>query len=350
LFGTVSECCMRAFFCCFLITRVAVVFALGQTEQSAIEKSLRPAELERLVAARKEAQQELDIHEEPLPQAIARAFLTRDNSVAIVKMAQVLPTSEVSFKVTLELEKLLRGTAPSQLSLECYWSDHPWALRVPLGAQRIKPVAGRRMLASFSDLNGRASFAGILNLDDPKEAGFLPQAMTIAKMEIDGVSGGIAAYKAALDSEASSVRDVAFQRLLPSGECAIGSDCERSLISEIQHLLRSGNPHDRMQAVRWLGDIGEAIGRCEIRTCEITHDREPVRRLLQTAMKDANVVVGDRAFQYLATLNFHTKDNAGYCEEIVPAVRRVQRYQAGGAHWIGGRLDASSTCVGAIRK
>jgi hypothetical protein len=67
-------------------------------------------------------------------------------------------------------------------------------------------------------------------------------------------------------------------------------------------------------------------------------------------IRDKNVAVGDLAFQHLATLDFHKKENAGYCEEIVPALRWVDRYPFGGEHWIGGTLNGASTCVGPAHK
>ena len=77
---------------------------------------------------------------------------------------------------------------------------------------------------------------------------------------------------------------------------------------------------------------------------------EPARELLRKAVEDKNVAIGDLAFQYLATLDFHKKENAGNCEEIVPALRMVDRYPFGGEHWIGGSLDAASTCMGPAQK
>jgi hypothetical protein len=102
-----------------------------------------------------------------------------------------------------------------------------------------------------------------------------------------------------------------------------------------------------MEGVEWLGQLSVAIQQCQVKACNGPQfPPEVVRELLQSAVADKNVAVGDRAFEYLATLDFHRKQNAGYCEEIVPALRRVERYPFGGEHTIGGSLDDLSVCIG----
>jgi hypothetical protein len=141
------------------------------------------------------------------------------------------------------------------------------------------------------------------------------------------------------------IRDLALHRLLKAKECLAAAHCEESMLDQANRLLASHNPNERMEAVGWLGHLADLIGRCESMACPPTHFRRaPVRALLQRAVEDQNLSVGDEAFQYLATLDFHKKENAGYCLEIVPAMRRGQRYPRGTNHIIGGRLGAASIC------
>jgi hypothetical protein len=170
--------------------------ALAQTERSKLEASIPPAKLQELVASREQAQEELRASgQDALSPEILRAFLEPGGSIAIVKMEQVNTTDRVRFTLTLAVEKALRGTPPEKLPVECYWSDRPWPLRPPQGAQRIKPQAGKRILASFGAQNSPTGFRGILDLDDPGEAAFLPRAMAAAKMDADAATSGLSVYE-----------------------------------------------------------------------------------------------------------------------------------------------------------
>ena len=333
---------------CLVTVCLLVSSVLAQSEQSELEAHIPPAMLQELVASREQAQDELRRSgQDAVSPDILRAFLEPGGSVAIAKMEQVVTIDRMKFTFTLALEKALRGTTPQQVPVECYWSDRPWPLRPPQGAQRIKPQTGKRILASFAAQSGPDSFRGILDLDDPTEAAFLPRAVVVAKMDADAATLGPSVYEIGLVNEATVVRDLALQRLLHTKECPADSHCEESILAEVRHLLESKNPNDRMEAVRWLGDISRTVQACQLRSCASPQfHAEPLRELLQRAVRDKNVAVGDLAFQHLATLDFHKKENAGYCEEIVPALRLVERYPFGGKHWLGGPLNGASTCVG----
>ncbi len=177
-------------------------------------------------------------------------------------------------------------------------------------------------------------------MDDPAEAAYLPRAIAMAKMDADAARSGFSVYERGLINENAVARDLALHRLLHTKECLADSRCEESILAEVRHLLAKKNPNDRMQGVRWLGNLNELIQPCQVRTCAAPEFHSgPVRELLQTAVEDKNVAVGDLVFQYVATLDFHKKENAGYCEEIVPALRKVDRYPFGGEHRIGGEIE-----------
>jgi hypothetical protein len=136
---------------CFVTVCVLVSSVLAQSKQSKLEASIPPARLQELVASREQAQEELRRSgQDALSPEIVRAFLELGGSIAIAKMEQVVTTDRVKFTLTLAVEKALRGTIPQQVPVECYWSDRPWPLRAPQGAQRIKPQTGKRILASFA--------------------------------------------------------------------------------------------------------------------------------------------------------------------------------------------------------
>lgn len=337
---------------CLLAACLLAAPVLAQTDRSKLEASIPPARLQELISSREQAQQELrNSGEDTLSPLILGGFLEPGGSMAIVKMDQVVTTDRISFVLTLVVEKALRGTPPKKFPAECLWSDHPWPLRAPRNAQRIKPQTGKRVLASLDAQNSSASFRGILDLDNPAEAAFLPRAMAMAKMDADAATSGPSIYQRGLRNENAVVRDLALQRLLHIKERLADSHCEESVLAEVRQLLANQSLNDRMEAVRWLGDLSRMIQTCQVRPCAVPgFHSEPVRKLLRKAVKDKNVAIGDLAFQYLATLDFHQNENAGYCEEIVPALRMVDRYPFGGEHWIGGSLDATSTCMGPAHK
>ena len=340
---------------CFITVWLLVAPLLAQTERSKLELGIPPARLDELVSSRRRAQEELQPSgTDDISPQILRWFIEPGASVAIVKMEQVIADGD-RYRLTLDVEKVLRGAPPAKLSVKVYWSEQ--ALRWSPSGERIKPVTGKRALAGLIELdddtqNKFTLYVGILDLDNPRDAAFLPSAAAGAQMDADAARSGVSAYEAGLKSENPVVHELAMQRLLETKNFSAESRCEESILSEIRTLLASPNPRYRMQAVRWLGTLSQKIQSCQVNPCGSPEfHREPVRKLLKFAVQDKNVVVGDSAFENLAKLEFREKRNAGYCEEIVPALRTVERYPFDGSkHSIGGRLSGTSICVGPIRE
>ena len=328
--------------------------AQDETESSALERSLPPQKLQQLAESRDRAQEELrSTATDNLSSRISAAFRDPHGSVAIATMEQIVNYSG-SYLLELRVEKVLRGDLPQTVAAKCTWMEGPWILRPPLGLQPIKPENGKRILAAFGDRSAPTRqgepiyFQGVLNLDDRAEAALLPYALAAAEMDATATISG---YEKNLTSENSAVRDIAFHRLMAAKDCPADARCEESIFNEIRTLLAAANPNQRMEGVLWLGQLADAIGDCRMRACKAPQfHAAPVRELLQAAVADQNVAVGDLAFQTLATLDFHKKENGGYCEEIVPAMRTVERYlYTGGKHVIGGSLAGSSVCLAAAR-
>lgn len=341
---------------CAITAWLLVSPVLAQTERSKLEAGIPPAKLEELVASRRRAQEELHTSgADEISPWILRWFISPGASVAIVKMEQVIALGGDQYNVTLVAEKTLRGAPPAKISVDVHWSEQP--CRLVSSCERIKPLTGKRALGGLLVLDDLAQskpwlFAGILDLDNPKDVAFLPSALAAAKMDADAAISGSSAYQAGLTSEDPVVHELAMQRLLVAKDCSAESHCEGSILSEIRRLLSSPNPDHRMQAVGWLGDLSGKIQSCQLHSCGPPEfHRKPVSELLKMAVKDKNVEVGDLAFEHLAKLEFSDKRNAGYCEEIVPALRTVDRYPFdGGEHWIGGRLSGTSICVGPVQQ
>jgi len=326
-------------------------------ERSELERSLSPQKLQQLIDARGQAEEELrraDV--DRISPWIFSGFLNY-GSVAIVKMGQIKLRGEKHYELELSVERILRGKLAPQIAAQCYWSPTPWPKRDPPGAQRIQPENGRRMLVSVfeppydASRSERRYFMGMLNLDDPAEAALLPQAQAAADMVASASVAGLGAYEKGLTSDSSAVRELAFFRLMEEEKCPGDGRCEASIVAATQTLLASKNLNERKQAVQWLELLADLIEGEPIGASTYSHfPRAPVRLLLQTAAADQNVRIGDLAFEFLAKLDFHQKANAGYCEEIVPALRAVKHYRADEnyiieKHIMGSRLSVASVCV-----
>jgi hypothetical protein len=339
---------------CFFTFWLIVAPVLAQRERSKLEASVPPHKLEELVQSRRSAQQELHVTGiDALSAQVLGAFLEPDARVVVAKMEQVVADGD-KYTVTLVVEKILRGAPPAKFSADGYWREEPWPLTRPRGAQRFRPLTGKRVLASISTLddntqNKSTVFIGILDLDNPGEAAFLPSAIAAAEIDIDAATSGLSVYESHLASENPVVHQLAMQRLLGTKNCSAELRCEQSVLSEIGRLIASPNSSHRMQAVRWLGVLSQKIQSCRVSPCGSPEfNQKAVRELLKLALQDKNVAVGDSAFEYLAALEFKQKGNAGFCEEIVPALRKVERYPFTGENHriIGGRLNGESICVG----
>jgi hypothetical protein len=339
---------------CLITIWLLVAPVLAQPDRSKLEASIPPAQLEELVSSRRRAQEELrPAGADDISPWILTWFMEPGASVAVVKMEQVIADGGDHFTVDLVVEKTLRGAhPPAKISVKVHWTKQP--CRFISSCERIRPLTGKRALGGLIVLDDLAqskfwSFAGILDLDDPKDAAFLPSATAAAKMDADAAISGYSVYEAELTSEDPVIHELAMKRLLDAKDCPAESRCEQSILSEVRTLLASPNPSHRMEAVRWLGELSQKIQPSPVNPCGSPgFHREPVRRLLKLAVQDKNVAVGDSAFEHLAKLEFRGKGNAGYCEEIVPALRTVEKYPftRDDHRIVGGPLSGSSICVG----
>ncbi len=325
--------------------------AFAQDKGSKLESRIPPAQLRKLVKSRDQAQIELNrANTDTLSPMILNALESED-PLALVKLDQVQVTDgQVGFTVNLSVDKLLRGSVPQKMIVQCYWSRTPWVLRPPLGAQHIKPQVGRRMFGKFATVDKTTLFTGILDLDDPAEAAFLPVAIAALDMDAAAAGSGISSYLGGLSSKNTVVRDLAVYRLVHSKEYPANPLCERAILAQSQNLLSSHKLTERKEAVEWLGQLSNAMELCQIRSCGMPQFQPgPVRLQLQAAIRDKNVAIGDEAFEVLAQFDFNKPENAGYCAEIVPSLRTVERYKQGTQHPIGGSLSVASSCIWARR-
>ena len=320
--------------------------AFGQSDRD----KLSPQQLRQLVASHEQAREELQRAEaKSVAGHITRGFLNNYDSVAMVTIGQVKTGPEDSYDAEFMVERTLRGKVPQQMVAHGYWMPNPklsWEVRPPPCLQRIEPKPGRRMLAEVVErphMSGLPEFRcvfGFLDLDDPVEAAYLPQAQAAADMEVSASTAGLVPYEKGLTSDSAAVRDLAFWRLLFDERCPGDSQCEASIHAALRTLLASKNVNERWEAVMWLRDWLQEwlqpIGRCGGDDCDSAQFQPaPIRSLLQTAINDQNVAVGDEAFELLAALDFHKKENAGWCQDVQPEIRAVKRYPEQGEHLLG---------------
>jgi hypothetical protein len=129
--------------------------------------------------------------------------------------------------------------------------------------------------------------------------------------------------------------------------CTIDAACEKDLVAAAERLLASEEANDRREAVNWLREMSDEIQAAEPGNAkQLGLAREPIRALLAKTVEDRNVAVGDEAFMVLEQLNFHVRENVGYCIEIVPAIRESERYpKSEKGRVIGGPLNGGSSCL-----
>jgi hypothetical protein len=271
-----------------------------------------------------------------------------DVPVAIVRVQESIPGGpQPGWR--LRVEKVLRGPLPETVSAGCYATCEPVQASLHLElAQHFRPEVGRRILASFFGQGRPPLFYGVLNLDDPAEAAWLPQAVAAVNLDEDAARMGPRLYEEALTSPFPAVREVAMDRLLAlESDKFFDSGADERILALIRRLLESEDANERWNAMNWLAAIASGVRDCQ-RPQSTLHEKPPfrlkaIRTLLAFAEKDSNVVVGDKAFEALANLDFFQKENVGRCAAIFPELRTMAYSTEDTGNC--GSLNCSIVCV-----
>jgi hypothetical protein len=254
------------------------------------------------------------------------------------------------FTLHLRLKRILRGSLPESLLVQSAWHDGLWLMRPPFGWGRIKPEVGKRVVSAFYLEGGEPRGFATLDLGNPEEAKFFPAIEEFLRVESQAERGDISGLMGLLRHESWFVRTLAINRLSIAKLCLADASCEKVILASIRKELISKNPNERQLAVNGLRILVDSRSNAWRKQGSTPPFKAgPIRQLLNLAVNDANVAVGDEAFYVRVTLDFDRKENAGYCAEITPALREVKRYPFGEQHIFGGTLSAGEFCIGPIR-
>jgi hypothetical protein len=310
--------------------------------------------IQKLWKSREKAQEELRRFPNQNSPEINRVLGDSRAVIGIFRINDFTRDKTGIFTLHLQLERILRGTVPESLLVRrsAWYDDGPrmglW--RPPFGWDRIKPEVGKRVVSGFYLERGEPRGFATLDLDNPEEVKFFPAVEEFLRVESQAEHGDISGLMGLLLHESWFVRPLAIRRLSTSKICLMDASCERGILAGIRKELASKNPNERELAVNGLRILVESrrnTWRKQVTTSPFKAG--PIRELLNLAVNDANVAVGDEAFYVRVTLDFDQKENAGYCAEITPALRQIKRYPFGEQHTFGGTLNAGEFCIGPIR-
>jgi hypothetical protein len=318
--------------------------------QTPSKTELSPLMIQKLVDSRQKAVEELRRFPDHAFPEIAAMLSVAKAPIAIMRISKAIREKNGTYTLRLDVERTLRGKLPETLAVQSAWHEGMWLWWPPFGWDRIKPEPGKRVLAGFNVERWQVSNPRTLDLSNPEEARWLPDIEEFLHIESLAGDANATPYLNALLNRSWLVRFLALERLLSLNACKADPSCEKKILASIRHELASPNPNDRMFAVNGLRLMVEALAGAWRRSRGPHFQAKPVRTLLQLAVADKNVFVGDLAFLYLAKLDFDGKENAGYCAVITPALRKIERVPDIEKRPIGGPLNVALACVLPLRR
>jgi hypothetical protein len=119
-------------------------------------------------------------------------------------------------------------------------------------------------------------------------------------------------------------------RLTEWDDCNRSPACAERFSNAVRRAIQSDTPNERPEAVNWLiwiGSVsnGEKKREGYERGLPIPPD-SALRILLDSAIDDRNVAIGDEAFQYREMFEMDRSGSPGECFVIVPALRKSAFY------------------------
>jgi hypothetical protein len=177
-------------------------------------------------------------------------------------------------------------------------------------------------------------------MQDSSQAGLIDDVKQFLTLESTAAVSGFETYLGALESPIPWVRQIAIQRLSESDACNASAVCAQRFSAVVERQIRSNVPDERLEALTWLAWI-ESVSRALAGGPQEEHrDGLPVlpdseiRQLLNLAIEDSNLYIGDVAFERREMFDFYRAGKAGECIEVVPGLRKS-------AHWLPGEHDYS---------
>jgi|GEM_PF-3175382 len=325
---------------------------LGQEAQRipSIFGDLSPEQLKAIHESRRLAQEQLN-RQSPAFETpnIATALEFRWYLIAIAKIVAVqLPDgSTPKTIVRFHVEQLIKGNEQvADFDVESQWIPGPPApgdgpfFAVsnyrPTALDRSEPTIGNRYILGFTLAYSTGKFVsvpGVIDLEDHSQSELIGSMQRFLTIDSSAERSGFAPYLVMLEDKAPWIRDIAVHRLTSSEACNASPICEEKFSEVVKRQLRSDSPNERQQTVDWLVWI-DSVSRNEgprkgmVDGLPLLPDSK-IRVLLNEAIEDPNLSIGDRAFQYREEFDFYRTKSPGDCFTIVPSLRKSTHWHSG---------------------
>ena len=314
------------------------------TEGASVFGNLSAKELDGILASRTAAHKELAEKSATFdPPDIAIALGAERYLIVIAKINSVqLPTvANAHTIVTFHVEQFLRGESQvTDFSVESHWNPNKEQLLFTVvsnyretALDKSEPKAGNRYILGYTLEYGVEKYVfvpSVVDLQDPAQAEMIANVKRFLDLETEAGLRGFATYLEALDDKVPWIRDIAVHRLTYSDACNASSICRETFSAAVKRQLQSNSPNERGEAIGWLIWI-DSVSKQErkrkryVEGLPILPDSE-LRVLLEAAVQDRNVELGDRAFQAREMFDFHRNGSSGECIELVAPLRKSVRW------------------------
>lgn len=315
---------------------------------------LSPARMDPIFESRKAAQQQLAAHSDAFKTPnIAGPLEWPPYLIAIARIVSVqFPTGDnPRTQIGVRVERFLRGQSKlTDFVVESRWDPMAPPIqerepKIDFGNLRLtaldlsEPKVGRVYILGyrFDHDDGQPIFVpGVIDLQDPKQAKLRLDVERFLALESNTTNIGTKKYIDAMDDETPWIRDIAVHRLTSFPASYLLPDSPEIFLAILKRRLQSDSPNERLEALSWLV-WADSVAR-DTHTESGHEDGLPIlpdsaiRRLLSSAIEDANPLLGDFAFQFREMFDMYRAGTPGECYEIVPALRKS-------AHWRSGQHD-----------
>lgn len=355
-------------------TRIAIVFlavilipscdwSQETSEGTNLFGGLSAKELDAIRASRTAAQKELAeksaVFDTP---GIADALEAEHWLIAVAKISSVqLPTDADSPTiVTFHVEQRLRGESEvNDFSVESRWNPKKEEPKITLvdgnyhetALDKSEPKAGNRYILGYTLDNGVEKFVfvpGVIDLKDPEQAELIANVRRFLDLEAEARVRGIDSYLDALDDKVPWIRDIAVHRLTYLDTCNASSLCAERFAAAVQRQFRSETPNERGEAIDWLIWV-DSISRSQKERgytdgLPVLSD-STLRALLDKAVQDPNVELGDRAFQARETFDLDRNGSPGDCFAVMPELRKAVLWHSKPNPWPPEDMTGTYGCI-----
>jgi hypothetical protein len=277
--------------------------------------------------------------------------------ITIARITAVQPFNGDSIhgtRISFHVEQALRRTSDvTDFAVLSRWTPNPPAKEFltdddvnfhPTVLDSTEPKEGRLYILGYTldygnGKNGEPVFVpSAIDLQDPNQGRLIDDMKQFLAMELAAATSGFEPYLQALESPIPWVRDIIVHRLSMSDGCNASPVCAQRFSTIVSRQLQSKIPNERLEASDWLVWIA-SVSRSGS-GYKPGSDGLPIlpdsaiRRLLTSAIDDANLFIGDQAFDRREMFYFDREGKPGACIQLVPALRRS-------AHWLPGEHDYS---------